>query len=249
MSAPAIPAGAGDAPGRAAAAEGFSGGRPDAAGARRARLRVALFAAVVAGLFVAATATGWLPSSERIRSWADGFGAAGPLVFVPLSAALSCLFVPGPVLAGAAGLLFGTALGTPVALASATAAACSQLLIARYLAGEQVGRILPYRARRVESFLEHRGFFAVLYVRLAPAVPYTLTNYAAGLTRLRLRDMAAGTAVGALPRTYAYVALGGSLDDLGAPEVKVAVGLLLAFAIVGLVLARRQILAERGASS
>jgi len=32
---------------------------------------------------------------------------------------LRCAFVPGPVLAGASGLLFGTALGTAVAIVAA----------------------------------------------------------------------------------------------------------------------------------
>ena len=59
--------------------------------------------------------------------------------------------------------------------------------------------------------------------------------------------MAAGTAVGALPRTFAWVALGGSLDDLGSPEAKVAIALLVVMAVVGALLARRQFAAERSA--
>jgi uncharacterized membrane protein YdjX (TVP38/TMEM64 family) len=192
-------------------------------------------------VFVVATASGSLPNAERIRRWGDGLGVLGPLAFVPLSAALSCLFVPGPALAGAAGLLFGTALGTPVALTSAVVAASAQLLIARHLAGRQVESFLPERARRLDEFIERNGFTAVLLVRLAPGIPYVLANYGAGLTRLRLRDMAAGTAIGALPRTFAYVALGGSFTDLGRPEAKVALGLLVVVGVVGAVLARRQL--------
>lgn len=207
--------------------------------------RLGLFLVLIAALFLLATLSGERPDAERIRDWGDGLGALGPLAFVPLSAALSCLFVPGPVLAGAAGLLFGTPLGTPVALASATLAASAQLLVARHVAGRQVGTLLPERVRRIDDFLERRGFLAVLYVRLAPAIPYTLTNYGAGLTRLRVRDMAAGTAVGAIPRTFAYVALGGSLDDLGRPEAVVAIALLVVMAVAGAVLAHRQIAAER----
>ena len=210
--------------------------------------RLALFVALLAALFLAATLSGERPDAERIRDWGEGLGAVGPLVFIPLSAVLSSLFVPGPVLAGAAGLLFGTALGTPVALASATLAACIQQLAGRHVAGRQVATLLPERVRRIDDFLERRGFVAVLYVRLTPGVPYVLANYGAGLTRLRVRDMAAGTAVGALPRTFAYVALGGSLDDLGRPEAIAAMALLVVVAIAGLVLARRQMAAERARS-
>ena len=66
-----------------------------------------------------------------------------------------------------------------------------------------------------------------------------------GFEVLRLRDMAAGTAIGALPRTFAYVALGGSLDDLGSPEAIAALVLLVLTAIVGAVVARHQIVRER----
>ncbi len=58
--------------------------------------------------------------------------------------------------------------------------------------------------------------------RIVPLLPYGVVNHAAGLTGLRFRDMAVGTAVGAAPKVFAYVALGGSLSNLSAPEVKVA---------------------------
>ncbi|MEA2350747.1 MAG: hypothetical protein QOG86_1688, partial [Thermoleophilaceae bacterium] len=90
-----------------------------------------------------------------------------------------------------------------------------------------------------------RGFWAVLYVRLIPGVPFNTLNYAAGLSRLRARDMFAGTALGFAPRTFAYAALGGSISNLGAPEAKVALAVGGAMAVAGAVLARRQIAAER----
>jgi uncharacterized membrane protein YdjX (TVP38/TMEM64 family) len=204
-----------------------------AAERRVARLRLIVFVAALAAVFGSIAATGSLPSAERIRDAGDDVGAIGPIAFVPASIALSCMFVPGPVLAGGAGLLFGTALGTPVALTAAVLGACTQCLIARYAAGRQIQAILPDRVRRIDEFLERRGFLAVLYVRLAPGIPYTLANYGAGLTRLKLRDLAAGTAVGAAPRTFAYVALGGNLTDLGRPEAVIAIVLLVVLAIGG----------------
>src|SRR3712207_6401455 len=119
------------------------------------------------------------------------------------------------------------------------------MAIGRHLAGAEVGRILPERVRRIDKFLERRGFWAVLYIRLLPGIPYTLVNYGAGLTKLRFRDMWAGSAVGGAPRTFAYVSLGGSIDDLGSPEAIVAISLLVVLALLGLILGRRQYVAER----
>ena len=212
-----------------------------------ARLRLAVFAALVLGLFIATTASGSLPNSDEVRDWSDGLGAAGPLLFVPAAAAGLCLFVPGPVLAGAAGLLFGTAAGTPIALAFIVLGAVMQMSISRYLAGDAAAHFLPARVKRFDRFIEERGFWAVFYMRLAPAIPYNLVNYGAGLTSLSVRAMAAGTAVGGLPRTFAWVALGGNLDDLGSTEAKVAIALLVAMAFFGAILARRQLAAERSA--
>jgi uncharacterized membrane protein YdjX (TVP38/TMEM64 family) len=210
-----------------------------------ARLRLAVFATTVLGLFVAATVSGLLPDADEVRDWGDGLGWIGPIAFIPAAAVGLCLFVPGPVLAGAAGLLFGTAGGTPVALAFIVLGAVMQMSISRYLAGDAAEQLLPGRIKRFDRFIAERGFWAVFYMRLAPAIPYNLVNYGAGLTRLKLRAMAAGTAVGAAPRSFAWVALGGNLDDLGSTEAKVAIALLVVMAVTGALLARHQLAQER----
>ena len=45
--------------------------------------------------------------------------------------------------------------------------------------------------------------------------------------------------MGAAPKVFAYVALGGSVSNLSAPEVKVALALLVVLGGSGLVVARR----------
>ena len=217
----------------------------DSASLRRARLRVIAFVAAITALAAGATLSGNLPNSGEVRDFGESLGWAGLLLWIPVTAVLNSVFVPGPVLAGAAGLLFGTVVGTPLAIVAATATACFQMAIGRHLAGAEVGRLLPERVRRIDAFLERRGFWAVLYIRLAPGIPYTVVNYGAGLTRLRFRDMAAGTAVGAAPRTFAYVALGGSIEDIGSPESVAAIVLLVVIAIAGAILARREFAPDR----
>jgi uncharacterized membrane protein YdjX (TVP38/TMEM64 family) len=216
--------------------------------ARRARLRVVAFLVVIGGLAAFAALTGALPNASEVRDFGESLGWSAVLLWIPVTMVLNSVFVPGPILAGAAGLLFGTAFGTPLAIVAATCTACFQMAIGRYLAGAEVGQILPQRVRRIDDFLERRGFWAVLYIRLAPGIPYTLVNYGAGLTKLRFRDMAAGTVIGAAPRTFAYVALGGTISDIGSPESIAAIVLLVLIGLVGLVVGRRQIAAERGAA-
>ena len=212
-----------------------------APGRRAALGRLALLGLVVGGLFAWTVLAGERPSTDRLRAWVEGLGAWAPLLYVGGSAVLSCAWVPGPLLAGAAGVLFGTALGVPVALASASLAAVLQLEIARHVAGRPVRAWVAPRVRRLDRLLESRGAVAVALLRLVPGVPYVATNYSAGLTRLRARDMALGTALGAAPKTYAYVALGGTLGDLRRPEAQAALAVLAVLALTGAWLARREL--------
>jgi uncharacterized membrane protein YdjX (TVP38/TMEM64 family) len=211
---------------------------------RRALRRLAIYALVLGAAFAIAAATGSIPSAGELRDWGDGLGALGVVAAVPLFAVLN-LFIAWTILAGAIGLLFGTWVGTPVALLGVTGAALLQMAIARYLAGDQVGALLPTRAARVEAFLERNGLVAVMESRILPLVPYALVSYSAGLTRLRFRDMGLGTLVGGAPKVFAYVALGGSITNLAAPEAKVAVALLLALGVAGALVVRRRVAAER----
>lgn len=82
---------------------------------------------------------------------------------------------------------------------------------------------------------------SVLYARVAPGMPYTIVNYAAGLTAIRLGVFAGATAIGAAPRAFAYTALGGSLGDLRSPEAIVALAVLVVMALVGAVALRRDV--------
>jgi uncharacterized membrane protein YdjX (TVP38/TMEM64 family) len=218
---------------------------PEPGASRRVAFRrMALYAAFVGVVFAVAAATGSLPSPEEARDWGEGLGDFAYLAFVPLFV-LANFLITWPILAGAAGLLFGTAAGTPLAVAGVTGAALAQMLVARRLAAGHHGNLLPARTRAVEEFLTRNGTVAVMESRIVPLLPYGLVNYSAGLTRLRFRDMALGTVVGAVPKVFAYVALGGSLTDLGSPETVVAVALLVTLAVAGALVVRRQIAVGR----
>jgi uncharacterized membrane protein YdjX (TVP38/TMEM64 family) len=144
------------------------------------------------------------------------------------------------VLAAASGLLFGTALGTPVSIASATLGATLAFCLSRWWAHDAVVALAGPRLEALRTWIGRRGFLTVLYARIVPGMPYTLVNYAAGLTPIRLRSFVAATAIGVAPRAFAYTALGGSLGNLASPEGLAAVVVLVAMALAGLALARRE---------
>jgi uncharacterized membrane protein YdjX (TVP38/TMEM64 family) len=211
-----------------------------------AALRLGALASTLA-VCVAVLALSGSLSADRVRDWVDGYGIAGPLVFIAVSASLTVVLFPGPILAGASGLLFGTALGTPVSIVSATLGATLAFSISRWWAHDAVLALAGPRVLALRGFIGRRGFLTVLYARIVPGMPYTLVNYAAGLTPVALRAFVAATAIGVAPRAFAYTALGGSLGNLRSPEALVAVGVLVAMAVGGLLLARRDVAAARAA--
>ena len=203
-----------------------------------ARPRLAALAAVLVAFLALFALTGSL-SVHRVRDWIDGYGVAGPLVFIAVSSLLTVVLFPGPLLSGASGLLFGTALGTPVSIVAATCGAALAFSVSRWWAHDAVTEIAGPRLVALRAWIGDRGFQSVLLARIAPGVPYSLVNYAAGLTPVSLGVFSAATAVGVAPRAFAYTALGGSIGDLHSPEAIVAVCLLVVEGVVGIWLLRR----------
>lgn len=203
-------------------------------------IRLGAYGLVVGTVLLTLLLTGSIPSSEEARDWADGLGDAAYVAFVPLFVVVNFV-IWWPILAGAAGLLFGTAVGTGLVLAGVTASSVTQMFVARRLAAGHHGNLLPQRTRAIEDFLTRHGAVAVMESRIVPGLPWGIVNFSAGLTHLRFRDLALGTVVGGAPKVFAYVSLGGSLDDLGSTEAIVAIALLVALALLGALFVRRQI--------
>lgn len=195
-------------------------------------MRLALLAVLLLVVFGSAAVVGG-PSRAGISGLIRDSGIAGPVVFVALYAALTVLLFPGAVVTAAGGAAFGTALGTVLAVVGATLGAAASFLIGRRLGREQVERIAGRRIGQVDAWLERRGFLAVLYLRLIPAVPFNLLNYAAGVSAVSRRDYLLATVIGIVPGTFAYAALGGSIHDPTSPAFLAAVGLIVVLAVAG----------------
>ncbi len=206
--------------------------------ALRARARIVSLVAFVVTCIGVLTLSGSL-SVDGVRDAVDGYGAFGPIVFIVVSSALTVAFFPGPILAGASGLLFGTAVGFPVSVVSSVIGASLAFGVSRWWAHDAVVQVAGPRVHAFRDFVGRKGFLAVLYARLAPGVPYTVVNYAAGLTPIALPAFAAATAVGGAPRAFAYTALGGQVGNFGSWQTIVALVVLVGMAVVGLVVAAR----------
>jgi uncharacterized membrane protein YdjX (TVP38/TMEM64 family) len=120
------------------------------------------------------------------------------------------LAVPAIPLTMTAGAIFGVVPGTAVVSASATLAATAAFLIARYAARD---RVQAYAARSprfaaVDRAIGKDGFKVVTLLRLSPLLPLAASSYLYGLTSVDLGAYVAGSWLGMLPGTVAYVAAG-----------------------------------------
>jgi uncharacterized membrane protein YdjX (TVP38/TMEM64 family) len=136
---------------------------------------------------------------------------ATQLGFLIVHIAASLLFIPRMPLAIVAGLLFGAGWGAVWATCGSVAGAVAGFLVGRYV---NASLIDPGRARVVSAYIEQAGWRGVAILRLIPVVPHSLTNYALGLTRLRLGPYTFGSLLGQLPMTIAYVHLGAAGESL-----------------------------------
>ncbi|MGD9618293.1 MAG: TVP38/TMEM64 family protein [Alphaproteobacteria bacterium] len=131
-----------------------------------------------------------------------------PLGFIALHIAASLFFVPRTVLAVAAGLVFGGWWGPVWAALGSLGGAVAGFLVARHLYSGFLDRADPVRLRALLARADNGGWRMVATVRLLPLIPHSLTNYAFGLTRVKLTSYAIGSLLGQLPLTIAYADLG-----------------------------------------
>ena len=146
---------------------------------------------------------------DAVQAAVASTGAWGPLVYVALHVVLTLVPVSKNLLAGVAGALFGLGLGIALSWLASMVAAVVGFAIARRLGREAVASLTGPRIERVEDILRHQGLVAVLVARLTP-IPFTVVNYGAGVSAVSWRDYVVGTAVGVLPGSVGYVALGAS---------------------------------------
>jgi uncharacterized membrane protein YdjX (TVP38/TMEM64 family) len=198
---------------------------------------LAVLGTAIALAFAAVTLAGITPSEAQ--RWVAGAGAAGPVVFVLAGGVLGLALFPGHMTAAVAGILFGAVAGTALALAATLLGAGLSLLAARRFGADAVHSLLGPRGRRWQGWLAANGFSAVLACRLAPAMPSGMVNYLAGLAGIRSRAFFGAVALGALPKTIAYVSLGGALSDPLSMRGGVAVALYVGAAAGGALVARR----------
>ncbi len=148
-------------------------------------------------------------------------GWIGPVVFGALYIPACVFFLPGSVLTLIGGFLFGVVTGTITVSLGSTLGATVACVIGRYFARDWVSRKIEGNKTfsAIDEGVAEEGWKIVGLTRLSPVFPFSLLNYAFGLTRVSIPQYIVASWVGMLPGTLMYVYVGslaGSLAELGA---------------------------------
>jgi uncharacterized membrane protein YdjX (TVP38/TMEM64 family) len=208
----------------------------------RGKAGLVVLVAVVVAATVAALVVD-LPTGAELRAHVQGTGTLAPVVFVALCTVGTAAFFPKPVLATAAGLLFGVLPGIALAVVGFTMGALISFAVARKLGRRTVASWLGNgRLRVLDTVFAERGVAATFVLRLLPVLPFSVANYGAGVTAVRIRFFALGTAVGLLPPTLLAALLGDALQEPGSPRSVVTLAAWLVLSVVAVLWGRRLLL-------
>jgi uncharacterized membrane protein YdjX (TVP38/TMEM64 family) len=174
------------------------------------RRRVLVIAAAIV-ILVALAVLVPLPTAVQLRDWATSAGPWFPLAFFAAHVVVTVFPFPRTAFTLAAGLLFGPWLGVAIAVVASTLSAVLAVVLVRAV-GWQLNRLVAHpRVATLDARLRERGWVSVLSMRMIPAVPFSVLNYAAGVSAVRLTPYTLATIVGLAPGTAAIVILGDAL--------------------------------------
>lgn len=187
-----------------------------AAAPGRSLLRTILLAVAALALLLALGRWGgeYVPQFTR---WVRDLGPLGPIVFIAGYVVAAVVGIPGSLLTLAAGAIFGLWWGVLYVFIGATLGSSAAFLVSRYVARGMVERRVAHNARfqSIDRAIAADGRKIVFLLRLSPVFPFTLLNYALGLSRVRFVDYVIAS-VGMIPGTILYVYYGKLAGDVAA---------------------------------
>ena len=180
---------------------------------------------------------GTLLSPQELQTGLQKLGPWAPAGYIALFTVLPAFFFPVAVLALAGGLLFGLWWGSLYTFIGAILNCTLMFFLARYAGRKQVESLIrkkldPVWQNRLQDLNSSRGFVLLIVLRLIPAVPYNLINYAFGLSAMKYAAYILASAIGIIPGTFAFINIGNKVLDVTSPDFWLAIGLLLALLAV-----------------
>lgn len=187
---------------------------------------------ILAGLGGLCWYLGTLVTPQELQAALQGLGSWAAIGYIGLFTLLPAFFFPVAVLALAGGLLFGLWWGSLYTFLGAILNCTLMFFLARFSGRKQVEALIekklsPVWQQRLANLNSNGGFALLIILRLIPAVPYNLINYAFGLSAMKYSTYILASSIGIIPGTFAFINIGDKALDVTSPDFWIAIGLLL----------------------
>lgn len=154
-------------------------------------------------------------TSEALGSFLEKAGIWAPVVYMIVYTVGVCLFVPGTILTGLGGAIFGAYWGFVYVWIGAMLGASVAFWIGRTLGRDFAGSLIGDKLKKYDDAIERNGFATVLYLRLV-YFPFTPLNFGMGLTKVRFWDYFLGTGLGIIVGTFILIFFFSTLKEVWA---------------------------------
>ncbi len=176
----------------------------------------AAFVALVVAYVAASAAFGFSTTIDAapLRERVDALGVWGPLLFIAVMA-ISVLFAPIPnaPIFVAAGLVWGSALGTVYSLAGLLVGSTMAFYVSRWTGRRFLVRLVGARAaQRLDHAADTMGGRVIFWSRMVPGVNFDWVSFVAGMTSISFHSFFVASALGMVLPTAVTVVAG---DGLG----------------------------------
>ncbi len=153
---------------------------------------------------------------KRIERWVSGFGWLGPVVLVlAMVVQMFLIVIPSVALMVVSVLAYGPIWGSLIILLSVFTASSVGYAIGNYFGEILVEKLIGSKTeKKIESFIEDYGFWAVVVTRVNPFLSNDAISFVGGILNMGYWRFIGATMLGITPLTVFIAIVGRNTDSL-----------------------------------
>jgi len=205
-------------------------------------ISIALLAGIVASYFLVTDVQQFMDNAwqvltsddeQRISEWVNGFGWLGPVVLIlAMIVQMFLIIIPTVLLMVVSILAYGPIWGSLIILAAVFSASTVGYIIGNYFGKNIVLKLLGQKTEdKIESFIDHYGFWAVIVTRLNPFLSNDAISFVGGMLKMGYWRFIGATLIGILPLTIFIAIVGESTERLKSGLLWGSIVCLIAFGL------------------
>lgn len=178
-----------------------------------------------------------------MQNFIGQFGDYAPIIFLLLASILPVFLFPPGIFSVIGGLLFGFTKGAILTIIAAIIYTNIMFLLSRYFARNKIENFLEKRLtlkqyNRIFGLNDNKLATFLVICRLIPILPNSVVSYSYGLTRISFKHYFIANLIGLIPGRLIWLNFGSKLNNIWSLEFLMAAILIIAFVIIGTIVAK-----------